>query len=119
MTNSPFDLSGRIALVTGASRGLGQYFARALARAGADIALTSRDKRSLSAFAEEIHALGRRTFSVDLDVQDYYSIREGVSRVEAHFEHIDILVNNAGCNIRKPAIYVTWKDWNTVLDTNL
>jgi NAD(P)-dependent dehydrogenase (short-subunit alcohol dehydrogenase family) len=119
MTNSPFDLSGRIALVTGASRGLGQYFARALARAGADIALTSRDKRSLLAFAEEIHALGRRTFSVDLDVQDYDSIRDAVSRVEAHFEHIDILVNNAGCNIRKPAIDVTWKDWNTVLDTNL
>jgi NAD(P)-dependent dehydrogenase (short-subunit alcohol dehydrogenase family) len=119
MTNSPFDLSGRIALVTGASRGLGQYFARALARAGADIALTSRDKRSLSAFAEEIQALGRRTFSVDLDVQDYDSIREAVSCVEAHFEHIDILVNNAGCNIRKPAIDVTWKDWNTVLDTNL
>ena len=70
MTDSLFDLSGKVALVTGTSRGLGQYFARALARAGADIAMTSRDKQSLSAFADEIRALGRQSFSVDLDVRD-------------------------------------------------
>jgi NAD(P)-dependent dehydrogenase (short-subunit alcohol dehydrogenase family) len=62
MSDSLFDLSGRVALVTGTSRGLGQYFARALARAGADIAITSRDKESLSVFADEIRALGRQTF---------------------------------------------------------
>jgi gluconate 5-dehydrogenase len=90
-----------------------------LARAGADIALTSRDKQSLSAFADEIHALGRQSFSVDLDVRDYNSIQEAVSAVEKHFGHIDILVNNAGCNIRKAAIDLSWDDWNTVLDTNL
>lgn len=119
MIDPLFDLSGRVALVTGTSRGLGQYFARALARAGADIAMTSRDKQSLSAFADEIRALGRRSFSVPLDVRDYDSIQNAVAATEEHFGHIDILVNNAGCNIRKPAAEVTWEDWNTVLDTNL
>ena len=119
MTNPLFDLSGKVALITGTSRGLGQYFARALARAGADIAMTSRDRQTLAPFADEIHTLGRKTFSVDLDVRDYDSIQRAVSAVEAHFGQIDILVNNAGCNIRKPAIDVSWEDWNTVLDTNL
>jgi NAD(P)-dependent dehydrogenase (short-subunit alcohol dehydrogenase family) len=119
MTDGLFDLTGKVALVTGTSRGLGQYFARALARAGADIAMTSRDKNSLTAFAEEVHALGCQSFSVDLDVRNYKSIQTAVSAIEAHFEHIDILVNNAGCNIRKPAADVSWDDWNTVLDTNL
>jgi len=98
-----FDLSGRVALVTGTSRGLGQYLSRALARAGADIAMTSRDKQSLSAFDDEIRALGRRSFSVALDVREYDSIQNAVAATEEHFGHIDILVNNAGCNIRKPA----------------
>jgi gluconate 5-dehydrogenase len=119
MTSQLFDLSGKVALITGTSRGLGQYFARALAQAGADIAMTSRNKRSLSIFADEIHSLGRQSFSVDLDVRDYDSIQSAVSAVEAHFGHIDILVNNAGCNIRKAAIDVSWDDWNIVLDTNL
>jgi NAD(P)-dependent dehydrogenase (short-subunit alcohol dehydrogenase family) len=119
MTNELFDLTGKTALVTGTSRGLGQYFARALARAGADIAMTSRDKKTLSGFADEIHALGRKTVSVDLDVRDASSIKNAVAEVEQNFGRIDILVNNAGCNIRKPALEVTWDDWNTILDTNL
>lgn len=119
MIDPLFYLSGRVALVTGTSRGLGQYFARALARAGADIAMTSRDEQSLSAFADEIRALGRRSFSVALDVRDHDSIQNAVAVIDGHFGHIDILVNNAGCNIRKPAAEVTWEDWNTVLDTNL
>jgi gluconate 5-dehydrogenase len=119
MADSLFDLSGKVALVTGTSRGLGRYFARALARAGADIAMTSRDKQSLSAFADEIRTIGRQGFSVSLDVRDYDSIQSAVATIEEHFGRIDILVNNAGCNIRKPAAEVTWEDWNTVLDTNL
>jgi NAD(P)-dependent dehydrogenase (short-subunit alcohol dehydrogenase family) len=119
MIENFFDLSGNVALITGTSRGLGQYLARALARAGADIALTSRDRNTLAPFAAEIEALGRKTFSVDLDVRDEASIRNAVTEVENHFGHIDILVNNAGCNIRKPALDVTWEDWNTILDTNL
>jgi NAD(P)-dependent dehydrogenase (short-subunit alcohol dehydrogenase family) len=119
MDSSLFDLSGKIALVTGTSRGLGQYFARALARAGADLAITSRNKNSLQAFAADLEALGQRTFSADLDVRDYSSIQNAVAEIENHFGRIDILVNNAGCNIRKPALDVSWDDWNTILDTNL
>lgn len=119
MSENLFDLSGQVALVTGTSRGLGQYFARALARAGADIAMTSRNKSALADFAREIEGLGRKTFSTDLDVRDRDSIQRAVAAAEEHFGKIDILVNNAGCNIRKPALDVTWEDWNTILDTNL
>jgi gluconate 5-dehydrogenase len=115
----PFDLSGRVALVTGTSRGLGQYLARALARAGADIAMTSRSAESLRPFQQEIEALGRRTFATSLDVRDHDSIKAAVASIEAAFGKIDILVNNAGCNVRKPALEVSWDDWNLVLDTNL
>ncbi|GAC1419696.1 MAG: glucose 1-dehydrogenase [Acidobacteriaceae bacterium] len=113
-----FDLTGRVALVTGTSRGLGQYFARALARAGADLILTSRDRSTLTSFEREITALGRRCVSVSLDVRDEQSIRSAVADAE-RFGAIDILVNNAGMNIRKPAVDVTWDDWNQILDTNL
>ena len=117
--NTLFDLTGRVALVTGTSRGLGQYFARALARAGADLILTSRDTSTLAPFAAEIAALGRRSASVALDVQDHASILAAVAEAETAFGHIDILVNNAGMNIRKPALAVSWDDWNRILDTNL
>jgi NAD(P)-dependent dehydrogenase (short-subunit alcohol dehydrogenase family) len=116
---SLFDLSGYVAVVTGTSRGLGQYFARALARAGADLVLTSRRRETLSQIAREIEALGRRTLALDLDVRDQASIQNMVHQAEAAFGHIHILVNNAGCNVRKPALDVKWEDWNLVLDTNL
>jgi NAD(P)-dependent dehydrogenase (short-subunit alcohol dehydrogenase family) len=117
--NSLFDLSGKTAIVTGTSRGLGQYFARALANAGADIVLASRNRASLSTFETEIQALGRRTVSLELDVRYQYSIEAMVAGAESAFGHLDILVNNAGCNIRKPALEVSWEDWNLILDTNL
>jgi gluconate 5-dehydrogenase len=116
---SLFDLSGRIALVTGASRGLGRGFALTLARAGADLAVTSRTLDSLRATVDEITQLGRRCLPVELDVRSAASITAAVAGVVAHFGPIDILVNNAGCNVRKPALDVTWEDWNTILDTNL
>src|SRR6266404_4363426 len=114
-----FDLSNKVAIVTGTSRGLGQYMARALAKAGADLVLTSRKKSDLAAFAKEIHSLGRKAISLELDVRYHDSINQMVAAAEQHFGHIDILVNNAGCNVRKPALEVTWEDWNLVLDTNL
>src|SRR5437868_2976477 len=120
MSENFFDLSGQVALVTGTSRGLGQYFARALARAGADLILTSRRRgETLAAFEADIHALGRRTVALELDVRDYSSIQNMAREAEAAFGQIHILVNNAGCNVRKPALEVTWDDWNLVLDTNL
>jgi NAD(P)-dependent dehydrogenase (short-subunit alcohol dehydrogenase family) len=119
MSENLFDLTGQVAIVTGTSRGLGQYFARALARAGADLVLTSRTRASLAPFEEEIRALGRRTLAVPLDVRDHASIQAMAKEAEAAFGQIQILVNNAGCNVRKPALDVTWDDWNLVLDTNL
>jgi NAD(P)-dependent dehydrogenase (short-subunit alcohol dehydrogenase family) len=119
MSNSLFDLTGQTAIVTGTSRGLGQCFARALARAGADLVLTSRRRETLGSFEAEIKSLGRRAVSLELDVRDHQSIEQMAAEAEAAFGQIHILVNNAGCNVRKPALDVTWEDWNQVLDTNL
>lgn len=114
-----FDLTGRVALVTGASRGLGQYFARALARHGADLLLTSRKTDDLLAFQREIESMGRKAVALELDVRDEASIARMAEEALSISGHVDILVNNAGCNVRKPAMDVSWQDWNLVLDTNL
>lgn len=119
MSEPLFDLTGQVALVTGASRGLGQCFARALARAGADLVITSRGRKRLAAFEAEIKALGRHVISLELDVREHESIERMAERALAAFGQIHILVNNAGCNIRKPALDVTWEDWNQILETNL
>lgn len=116
---SLFDLTGRVALVTGASRGLGQTFARALASAGADLVLTARKKEDCEPFAESIRQGGCRVACLTLDVRDESSIVRMADEAHGAFGKIDVLVNNAGCNIRKPALDVTWDDWNAVLDTNL
>jgi NAD(P)-dependent dehydrogenase (short-subunit alcohol dehydrogenase family) len=114
-----FDLTGQVALVTGTSRGLGQYLARALAKAGADLVITSRTRESLADFEAEMKGLGRRVVSLALDVRDEKSIRRMAEEAQAAVGQIHILVNNAGCNVRKPALDVTWDDWNLVLETNL
>ena len=119
MTNELFDLTGRVAIVTGTSRGLGQQFGRALARSGADLVLTSRHRDHLTAFQKEVEGLGRRAVSLALDVRDQKSIEQMAADAEQAYGRIDILVNNAGMNIRKPAVDVTWDDWNQILDTNL
>lgn len=119
MGNQPFDLAGKVAIVTGASRGLGQHFGRALARAGADLVITSRNREALEPFKEEIEALGRKAVPLQLDVRHYDSIQNMVEAAYKAYGKIDILVNNAGCNVRKPAVDITWDDWNLVLDTNL
>lgn len=119
MPDHPFDLTGRVAIVTGASRGLGRTFARALARAGANLVVTSRDEKRLRGTVDEIAAIGRRAVPIALDVRDQASIARMADAAHAAYGVIDILVNNAGCNIRKKALEVTWDDWNTVVDTNL
>ena len=116
---SGFDLTGRVAIVTGASRGLGQTFARALARAGADLVITSRTRASLEPLQAEVESLGRRAVLLALDVRSEDSIRAMAAEAAKAYPRIDILVNNAGCNVRKPAADVTWDDWNLILDTNL
>lgn len=119
MNTHAFDLGGKTALVTGASRGLGQYFGRALANAGANLVITSRNKGDLASFEQEIRGLGRKVYPVELDVRSYDSIQRAVQQAMEQCGRIDILVNNAGCNVRKRAVDITWDDWNLVLDTNL
>jgi NAD(P)-dependent dehydrogenase (short-subunit alcohol dehydrogenase family) len=119
MAKNIFDLTGRVALVTGASRGLGQSFARALADAGADLVVTARKRENCEPFADEIRRAGRRVACLALDVRDEASVRQMGEDAPAALGKVDILVNNAGCNVRKPSLQVTWDDWNTVLDTNL
>lgn len=82
MSDSLFDLTGQVAVVTGTSRGLGQYLARALARAGADLVLTSRRRETLAEFEAEIRALGRRTLALELDVRDHASIQQMAAEAE-------------------------------------
>jgi len=118
-SNNLFDLTGQTAIVTGTSRGLGQYFARALAKAGADLVLTARKRDDLASFRKEIEALGRRAVCLELDVRSQQSIAEFAAAADSACGHLEILVNNAGCNVRKPALEVTWDDWNLILDTNL
>jgi NAD(P)-dependent dehydrogenase (short-subunit alcohol dehydrogenase family) len=114
-----FELEGRTAIVTGASRGLGRQLACALARFGADLVLTARDAASCGGTCEEIESMGRRAVALALDVRRQDSIEAFAEAAFAAFPRIDILVNNAGCNVRKPAVEVSWDDWNLVLDTNL
>jgi NAD(P)-dependent dehydrogenase (short-subunit alcohol dehydrogenase family) len=119
MSSELFDLSGQVAIVTGASRGLGQHIARALAKAGADLVITSRNSQTLTTFEAEIKLTGRQVLALELDVRNLQSIQDMVVAAEKVYGRLDILVNNAGCNVRKPALDVTWDDWNLILDTNL
>ncbi len=114
-----FDLSGKVAIVTGASRGLGQYMARALARAGANVVITSRRVESLRQTQADIEAMGRRALPCALDTRELETIQPMVDQALAAFGRIDILVNNAGCNVRKASVEVTPEDWDTVVNTIL
>ena len=113
------DLAGKVAIVTGGSRGLGRAMANALARAGADVAVTSRSPDSLAPVREEIEAAGVAALALRLDVRSQADIRDMAAHTLARFGRVDILVNNAGMNIRTPAVDLTWDEWDTVLDTDL
>jgi NAD(P)-dependent dehydrogenase (short-subunit alcohol dehydrogenase family) len=119
MNGTSFDLTGKVAVVTGASRGLGQYLGRALARAGADLVITSRHLSDLNQFQDEIETLGRKVLPLELDVREPDCIQQAAENAWKYFDRIDILVNNAGCNVRKPALDITPEDWDLVLETNL
>ncbi len=113
------DLSGRTALVTGASSGLGRHFAGTLARAGASVIVAARRQDSLEELRDEIARAGGTAFAVMLDVTDAASIRQAMADALAHAGNLDILVNNAGVTVTKPVTDVTEEDWNRVVDTNL
>ncbi|MDA8306743.1 MAG: glucose 1-dehydrogenase [Deltaproteobacteria bacterium] len=119
MNNELFDLSGRVALVTGASKGLGKAFAVALASAGADIALHARNIDDLKAVKSLIETRGRRAEIFYTDVLDKACIDDSVASTLETFGQIDILVNNAGVNVRKPVLELSADEWDMVLNTNL
>ena len=119
MSQELFDLSGSVALVTGASKGLGKAMAVALAQAGADVALYARDVEGLKAVKKTIEDLGRRAEFFVADVLNKGAIETAMKDTLDTFEHVDILVNNAGVNIRKPVLELSPEEWDLVIDTNL
>ena len=116
---NPFDLHGRIAMVTGGGTGLGRAFATALAQAGADVALCARRRDPLAATASELAGTGRRVACVAMDVTDEASVTTAFAEVSAQLGTPDILVNNAGINRPMFATQLTAADWDAVVDTNL
>jgi len=114
-----FRLDGNVAMVTGAGAGLGFGIAVRLARAGADVIVTSRTLGALDAVTRAIEAAGRRCLPMALDVLDLRGINALADRVTSEVGRLHVLVNNAGINIRGPALEVTEADWDTVVDTNL
>lgn len=114
-----FDLTGQVALVTGASRGFGRTIAGALAEAGANLVVTSRRLADVEAVAADLLPSGRKVLPLQMDVTRRDEVEEAVRRAVASLGKIDILVNNAGINIRKPALDLTDGDWEQTLDTNL
>ena len=116
---SMFSLTGRVAVVTGGSRGLGRGMALALAAAGADVAPVSRTLSDLEVVAEEIHSLGRRALPVAADVTDEASVQAMVRRVVDEMGHVDILINSAGIVSLKPTVEFPVEEWQRILDVNL
>jgi gluconate 5-dehydrogenase len=113
------DLSGRVALVTGAARGLGLAIAGGLVRAGALVVLNGRDTAALERARREVDPDGSRTDVQAFDVTDRAAVREGVAAIEARHGAIDVLVNNAGIQRRHPIAEFPMEDWDAILATNL
>jgi len=116
---SQFALEGKTALVTGASRGIGKATALGFARAGADVAVTSRNLPDLEQVAEEVRSLGTKSLAIATHVGHIEQIQPLVDRVVAEFGTVDILVNNAGTNFFMPALEMTEKGWDAVMNIDL
>jgi len=114
-----FDLNGKVAMVTGGTRGLGKVTAMALAKAGADVAVCGRSKADLERVPSAIEGLGRASAGFALDVTSKESIRNGFDRIMKRFGKVDILVNNAGVNYRVPVLEFPEEEWDLVINTNL
>jgi len=109
----------RTALVTGASEGLGQAAALELARHGYDLAVTDLDTATLAATVQGIEALGRRAVALRLDLRSEESLHDAFTAAVSRLGALGVLVNNAGCTLARPAVEVTWSEWDQVMDVNL
>jgi NAD(P)-dependent dehydrogenase (short-subunit alcohol dehydrogenase family) len=114
-----FDLKGKVAVVTGASMGIGYGLARALANAGAKVVATARHMKELQSLVDQITREGGEALAISLDVTDVKDIEEVMKEVQHKFGSIDILVNNAGLGANQPAVQVTEEDWDLMMDVNL
>ena len=119
MSTHLFSLDGKKALVTGASRGIGRAIAEGLARAGADVAIASRDTGNLKDCAKAISDLGRLSHAIRMDVSNVASCRSGVAEAGAKLGGLDILVNNAGVEQVCSSLDVEEDLWDRIIDTNL
>jgi 2-deoxy-D-gluconate 3-dehydrogenase len=116
---SLFSLRGKVAMVTGAGRGIGRAISLAFAEAGADLAIGARTDAEVESTAREIRDKGRRAIACHLDLSSLESIREFIRRMIDEFGGVDILVNNAGVPMRRSAIELTEEEWDWVIDVNL
>jgi NAD(P)-dependent dehydrogenase (short-subunit alcohol dehydrogenase family) len=119
LSASTLPLSGRVAVVTGGSSGIGLALARGLADAGADVAPVSRRREQVEAAAAEIESHGRRSARVTADVGDRASLDAALQAIVAELGHVDILVNSAGITKRTPTVDLSDEEWASILDTNL
>jgi len=118
-TKSLFDLSGRVAIVTGGSIGLGRQMAEGLAEMGANLVLCARKKERCEQAAEELKQLGVKTLALACDVKNSENVRSVVQETVSHFDRIDILINNAGTAWGAPIEDMKLEHWNKVMETNL
>jgi 2-dehydro-3-deoxy-D-gluconate 5-dehydrogenase len=119
MPTSPFDLTGKVAIVTGGNGGIGLGMARGLAEAGAAIAVVGRNEAKSNAAVAELRQCGVKVISITADVTDKAAVTDMVTRASRELGRIDILVNNAGINIRKPPHALDIEEWDSVIRTNL
>lgn len=117
--NSLFSLAGRVAIVTGAGRGIGKAMALGLARAGADVVVVARTAAKIERTATEIRNLGRRALPVPTDVRISEQVADMVKRTLEDFNRIDILVNNAGSGFLAPALKLSEGGWEAIMRENL